>query len=280
VLLAPQPFGSNRRKAFTGQRCATAFSFVLLYTSAFCLVQLQGSVGEEFWRRYHHQVASMPPPTALGVWANEDECSEGPCPYCVLGVRHGASMRESGDAYRIEYERFISTNESNPWSYWMRSVAWNQLYVRHQAETMPIQPGPWDEDTRVPDPRGGQQQMVPNALVPMLSDSWGSCCAAMGPPPGPPDKFASITASSSAGIGLAAQESDERLFTWQYEGGKKRMWSDYDDETMTLMESAYQMQQQVLKLRYGDWEYTINFEHMTQTSDTTGMVRGVQRLCP
>ena len=162
----------------------------------------------------------------------------------------------------------------------MRSVAWNQLYVRHQAAMMPLQPGPWDEDTRGPDPPGGLPHMVPVGMVPNLPDSWGSCCEARNPPPPPPAQFGSFASSSSAGVGQAAQESNELLLRWQYTAGKKRKWTDYEDEDITLLEDAFQMGKSVLDLRLGDWDYEINFTNMTQCSIATGTVRGVRRLCP
>ena len=208
-----------------------------------------------------------------------DACPEGPCPYCVLGVPHNATMQESADAYRTEYQRFIDTQE-NPWSYWMRSVAWNQLYVRHRAAMMPLQPGPWDEDTRGPDPPGGLYPRVPVGMVPNLPDSWESCCEARTPPPPPPGRFGSFASASSAGVGQAAPESEELSLKWQYAGGKKRKWSDYEEEAMTQLEDAFQMGRNVFDLRLGDWDYRINFTNMTQCSIETGTVRGVRRLCP
>jgi hypothetical protein len=222
----------------------------------------------------------MPDSSTLSLFTHvAGACPESPCPYCVLGVPHNATMQESADAYRNEYHRFIDTQE-NPWRYWMRSIAWNQLYVRHLTSEMPLQPGPWDEDTRGPDPPGGLYPKVPVGMVPNLPESWGSCCAARSPPPPPPIQSDSFASSSSAWLGQVAPEAEEMPLRWQYAGGKKRKWSDYEEEAMTQLEEAFQMGSHLVDLRLGEWDYRINFANMTQTSIETGTVRNVQRLCP
>jgi hypothetical protein len=217
--------------------------------------------------------------TTLSVVANDgySTCEVRPCPYCVLGVPHNATMEEAADAYRIEYERFVD-NESNPWRYWMRSVAWNQIYVNHRETTTPLEPGPWDEDTRGPDPLGGLTPCVPLTIFPNLIESWSSCCEARTPPPAPPQQFGSRASASTDGVGHGGEASDEKLLRWQYEGGKKRKWCDYLDGDMTLLEDAYQSGRSVVHVRIDDWDYMINITNMTQHSNQTGMVRGVRRL--
>jgi hypothetical protein len=215
----------------------------------------------------------------LSLVTNTKACQEGPCPYCVLGVQHDANMDDAAYAYRVEWQRFIETNE-NPWRYWMRSVAWNQLYVRHLISIMPLQPGPWDEDTRGSDPPGGLYPNVPVGMVPTLTDSWVSCCGVRPPPPPPPEQFGSGASASSAAVHHSAQESNVELFRWQYTGGKKGKWTDYEDEATTQLEHAFQMGWNVCDLRIEDWDYRINFRKMTQISMETGTVRSVRRLCP
>ena len=211
------------------------------------------------------------------VTSEHGTCQEGPCPYCVLGVPHGANMQESANAYRTEWQRFIETNE-NPWRYWMRSVAWNQLYVRHLTSVMPLQPGPWDEDARGPNPVEGLYPNVPAGMVPTMTDSWGSCCGARPPPPPPPEQFGSWPAASSQSMDHVAEESNTVPFTWQYTGGKKGKWTDYEWEAMTQLENAFQMGQSFCHLRLGEWDYRINLKEMTQLSMETGTERCVRRL--
>jgi hypothetical protein len=64
-------------------------------------------------------------------------------------------------------------------------------------------------------------------------------------------------------------------FTWQYTGGKKGKWTDYEEGVMTQLEEAFQMGWNVCDLRLGEWDYRINLKEMTQVSTETGTVRSV-----
>jgi hypothetical protein len=67
-------------------------------------------------------------------------------------------------------------------------------------------------------------------------------------------------------------------FTWQYTGGKKGKWTDYEWEAMTQLENAFQMGWSFWDLRLGEWDYRINLKEMTQLSMETGTERCVRRL--
>ena len=186
-------------------------------------------------------------------------------------------MHEVAAEYRREYELFVD-GCSNPWRYWMRSIAWNQIYTRYQRTTQPMSPGPWDEATRTPDPPGGLTPFVPVGMVPNLPDSWGSCCTARTPPPAPPTTFGSGASSSTAGISAVDQATVQVPPQWRYQGGKKRKWTEYEDGETILLEEAYKSGVVVFDLVIDSWDYSINFTEMTQTSHTTGTERKVQRV--
>ena len=179
--------------------------------------------------------------------------------------------------YRREYELFVD-GDSNPWRYWMRSIAWNQIYVRFQREKQHISPGPWDEATRTPDPPGGLTPIVPVGMVPNLVDSWGSCCTARTPPPAPRTTFGSRASSSTARVGAVDQTTVQVSPEWRYQGGKKRKWTTYEDGETILLEEAYQSGVAVFDLVIDTWDYSINFTEMTQYSHTTGTERKVERV--
>lgn len=69
---------------------------------------------------------------------------------------------------------------------------------------------------------------------------------------------------------------------WQYQGSKKRRWTDYDATCQEQLELAFTNGLASLDLTIDGWEYTVWFQSpsdtMQQVSMNTGTARGVRRL--
>ena len=119
----------------------------------------------------------------------------------------------------------------------MRSVAWHQIFAKHMALKFQMELGTWDDDDEKVNGMFVKRPEVPTQLTPCLATSWTYSCAAGAVPPGPPDSPPPSDRRPSRWAS-AAEEPDEKLVQWQYEGGKKRKWADYDDESAQLLEWA------------------------------------------
>ena len=159
----------------------------------------------------------------------------------------------------------------------MRSVAWNQIFAKHMALRFPMEPGPWDDDDEKVNGMFVKRPEVPTQLLPCLATSWTFSCGAGAVPPGPPpspppsDYRPSRWAASD-------EEPEVKLVKWQYQGGKKRKWADYDGESAAKLEWARQNAKISVVLYVDDWTYTVVSEMMEQFSWETEAVTFVQRL--
>jgi hypothetical protein len=186
-------------------------------------------------------------------------------------------MSEAACAYREEHDRYTSTLV-NPWSFWMRSVAWNQIYSKYMANKYPMEPGPWDdEEERVNGMFFVKKPVVPLQLIPCLMSSWSSSCSAGAVPPGPPPD-PPPTEERASRWATSEPEQEDRKVRWQYKGGKKRKWMDYDDESIDKLEWAKENKKVSVVLVIDKWQYTVNLDTMTQFSWETDTERPVQRV--
>ena len=65
---------------------------------------------------------------------------------------------------------------------------------------------------------------------------------------------------------------------WQFEGGKKMKWTDYDVDSSEVLEMAYSEGRPTCDLEIDEWLYVIDFSSMSQLSMETGKTRRVRRL--
>ena len=73
------------------------------------------------------------------------------------------------------------------------------------------------------------------------------------------------------------EEVQDEYPKWQFQGGKKMRWTDYDADSSAALEMAYSSGRDQCDVEIQEWIYTINFEHMTQFSEETGKTRGEPR---
>ena len=69
-----------------------------------------------------------------------------------------------------------------------------------------------------------------------------------------------------------------RDLKWQYQGGKKRKWTDYDDECQEKLDYAAYAAKETADLTIDDWFYTVTFENMEQYSHEHGTIRYVRQV--
>jgi len=74
------------------------------------------------------------------------------------------------------------------------------------------------------------------------------------------------------------EEIAEEYPKWQFHGGKKMRWTDYDADSSAALEMAYSAGRDQCDLEIDEWVYSINFANMRQWSEETGKTRGVRRL--
>jgi hypothetical protein len=197
----------------------------------------------------------------------------------VLDISHMATMQHAADAYKNEHHRFVTEKLKNPWSFWMRSIAWNQIYARHMAQITPLGAGPWDRRKAAAGTSTETGSTVPMDLSPSLFDSWQYACPASSEPPPPPMRRSVASSSSSQGEGVSeypTAHSNGRK--WQYQGGKKRKWTDYDDECQEKLDYAAYAAKETADLMIDDWFYTVTFENMQQYSHEHGTIRYVRQV--
>jgi hypothetical protein len=253
------------------------FLLTLLQTT-FCVGQQLVPVGNNFHMRCQQQTSRM----AAWLGAHQsvtDKCSEQPCAYCVLDICHRATMEQAADAYRNEHHRLVSTKQNNPWSFWMRSVAWNQIYARHMAALTPLGPGPWDNMRAAAGTPAEIAPNVPMELAPSMVASWSHCCEPSRGPRCPPMR-GSVASSSAAQAPDVLRSPGPRNcdVKWQYQGGKKRKWTDYDMEFQEDLDYAAYSARESVDLIIDQWRYTVNFEKMQQYLHEVGTIRNVRQV--
>jgi len=217
----------------------------------------------------------------LAIISDTSSCPMNPCPYCDLEIAHDATTEQVLEtAYQIashfqsEFVR-ASLHYDTTWRA-VKAILYNQGLRSASMPSLHMTCDlTWSQVMLVP------QGSDWTAARTYRSSPYGRSASSSGTSAGPLPRSRNDwrTASSiSPRPWNTTEEIAEEYPKWQFQGGKKMRWTDYDADSSAALEMAYSSGRDQCDLEIDNWIYRISFADMRQLSEETGKERGVRRL--
>ena len=217
----------------------------------------------------------------LAIVPQVDACPSTPCPFCDLGIGHNATKEQvleycfkmaswfQGEFVRasLHYDTTWRAVKDILFKQGIRTVSMPTLHM--SCELL------WTEHTLLPPrpdrPQASFPRATPYDRPSRSAGSWQRWS-------GHGHDWRTSSSSASAEPWTTVETVEEKYPKWQFEGGKKMKWTDYDADSSEALEMAYLSGRPTCDLEIDEWLYSIDFLCMTQLSTETGKKRGVRRL--
>lgn len=211
-----------------------------------------------------------------------DTCPVEPCPWCTLEVAHEATTQDVRAAWHSHHVQYINAATALGREYTEKLQALQFIFTLRGESAWPKP----RSSTVEPDEHGHEEPTATNfkghAKRPRVQDEQAAASSTSAR--GSSDArlpWWSTPWSRRAGESHPHAASSERP-RWQYQGGKKMKWVDYDDVSAFKLEVAYVEQEAQCVFWIGEWEYCVKLDQLpfVQVSLCTGAERGVRRIGP
>ena len=206
-------------------------------------------------------------PTTRGL-----ACSMQPCPYCELGVPHNMNLEAIQHQWYLIHSNHWEMQRECVVAYHKKLLAFQNIMVLHGKLAQP--PPPFDGHAT-----GGPSSGVgPETATPAPQRAPEQPTEAAASPTRVPEE---PTFYKRGGVYYESyfHFASRRGFVWQYEGGKKKKWTEYDDPVQEDIEQAFQDNNRgTYDLFFQEWGYTLDFSNMSQKSLDTGTLRAIRRV--
>ncbi len=200
----------------------------------------------------------------------DSACPLLPCPFCELGLPHNVQTEQVCDHWFSYHSAHWEQHQASVLAYHTKLMAYIAIVALHGR---PLPPPPPAQSAA----GAASSEASPISHVAPAMDELRR---SRGPVVSSNTSSAEPSFYKHKGAYHASyyDYASLRGFVWQYAGGKRHRWTEYDDSVQDEIEAAYTTAPgDTYDLVVSDWHYMLDFEALTQTSVENETTRAIRR---